>query len=256
MTPIVYIVTYCRKIELLYGSVLTFKTLRTGFPTARVIVVDNGSIPEARPAIEAAALGCGAEYHQRAEACAHADILAEVAMNGRTSPIVFVDPDVVFWSGCEQWNFGDAIIAGRRIPTFYDTYTRCATVSRLHTSFLWISNPRELQGTVTDVRQLYPEFIPFRPVMMKAADGWIHWDTFAGITSTLGKYAQAFGAFQLDSYDHLFCGSHIDLVASSLPSSIRDEWTKLHTAVKRGNLEAARGWWRKQDEFFSAQGAA
>ncbi len=48
----VFILTYCRNTELFYGTELIFKTLRVGFPNAKVTVVDNASIPEVRTEIE------------------------------------------------------------------------------------------------------------------------------------------------------------------------------------------------------------
>ncbi|MEO6447712.1 MAG: hypothetical protein ABIO42_00555, partial [Burkholderiaceae bacterium] len=40
------ILTYCAHPALAYGTLLVFKTLRVGFPTARVEVYDNGSHPD------------------------------------------------------------------------------------------------------------------------------------------------------------------------------------------------------------------
>ncbi len=44
--PHVYILTWCKSLESLYGSLLVFQTLRVGFPTAPVYVFDNGSLPK------------------------------------------------------------------------------------------------------------------------------------------------------------------------------------------------------------------
>ena len=52
----VYILTHCKSLESLYGSVLVFQTLRVGFPTSPIHVFDNGSLPEAREAIREAGI--------------------------------------------------------------------------------------------------------------------------------------------------------------------------------------------------------
>jgi len=60
----VAILTHCRREEFLYGSTLVFDTLRVGFPSARVTVVDNGSLVAVRSVLAEAARAVGAEYVQ------------------------------------------------------------------------------------------------------------------------------------------------------------------------------------------------
>ncbi len=62
MTPTVTILTYCAHPSLAYGTLLVFKNLRTGFPTARVEVYENGSHPEVREHIVRASADVGASF--------------------------------------------------------------------------------------------------------------------------------------------------------------------------------------------------
>ncbi len=77
-TPKVFIVTWCREAELLYGSLLIFKTLRAGFPTAEVVVIENASPPELRGPIYAAAEAAGCVVQQLEEEKPHWAIVEEV----------------------------------------------------------------------------------------------------------------------------------------------------------------------------------
>lgn len=44
----VFIVTHARDLAALFGTTLVFGSLRKGFPTAEVIVLDNDSVPDVK----------------------------------------------------------------------------------------------------------------------------------------------------------------------------------------------------------------
>ena len=48
----VFILTFCRNLDLFYGTKLIFETLRVGFPNAKITVVDNASLQKVRGEIE------------------------------------------------------------------------------------------------------------------------------------------------------------------------------------------------------------
>ena len=105
----VFLLTHCRQRDLFYGTALIFKTLRVGFPNARVTVVDNASLPETRGEIERLARECDCEFRQlEAPAIAHdaflSKTLASVA-GGGGGPLVFLDPDLCLWRSCEDLEF-------------------------------------------------------------------------------------------------------------------------------------------------------
>jgi hypothetical protein len=64
MATHVYVLTRCRRMDRFFATALVFKTLRTGFPTFTVHVVDNASLQEARPALHQLARDCGASFLQ------------------------------------------------------------------------------------------------------------------------------------------------------------------------------------------------
>lgn len=91
----VYILTYCKDIQHLYGSTLIFKTLRTGFPTARITAVDNASVNEARKVISKCAEDTGCAYEQLQNEIQHHQFLEHIVTYSKGT-VVFLDPDICF----------------------------------------------------------------------------------------------------------------------------------------------------------------
>jgi len=251
-TPRVFIITYCRSRESLYGTVLVFKTLRVGFPHADVTVIDNASLTDVRSDIRRAAERCDVTFVQARDELPHGNAIEAILLRGDHDgrPLVFVDPDIVFWEQCEQWDFGEALLAGRLMPGFVDPLTGSWTMPRIHTSFAWFPDVDALRAEWEVIRKQYFDFMPVLPVMMPTDRGWVRWDTLSGLSIALGKKAKGFTEDQLGAYDHLFCGTHLDRVASCLPTDLRKKWTAVHEAVKHDDIQAARGMWKMQQRAF------
>lgn len=251
--PTVYVLTFCRQFDLVYGSTLLFRSLRTGFPTARVVVVDNDSVPDARPLIRAAAAAAGCEFRQleSRQAVTHHAFLARTVRDHPSGTVVVLDPDVMFWDSCEGWHF-DGLIAGRVIPAFDDAFSGCLTWSRPHSSFLWIQDVGRLRDAIRVLQHRYVDFDPFTPYMLRCGQRWWRLDTGANLAAALGPAVSAFAARELDSYDHLFCGCHLDLVAASLDPETRRAFEDSHQAA-RHDYRALRGLWRAQAAFFESR---
>ncbi len=244
----VYLLTWCNRVENLYGATLVFNTLRVGFPQARLHVADNASLPACRPAIRQAAEACGASFTQIETAMAHHDFL-EGILNAQTAgPAIFVDPDVCFWENVEGWQF-DALAAGRLIPGFDCAYTGCLTHPRLHTSFLWVPDVARLRTAIHAIRAKRFEFEPFRPAMFPLAGAWHRFDTGAGLYAALRQDLHAFSETELDAYDHLFCGSHLAAVSPALGDRYGELFAQLHQKVQADH-RALKGAWRLQEEYF------
>ena len=243
-TPKIYIVTWCRSAEMLYGSTLTFETLRVGFPDAEVVVVENASSPELRAPIVAAARTAGCEVMQLDETQHHWALIEGLVL-GEERPTVFVDPDIVFWEKVQAWDFGDALMAGRYLPEFADPFSDTLTLSRLHTSHLWFPRPAALKARIAAILQKRWEAGSlFQPRM--TPPGWWRWDTASALFHALGDEAVRFSEAQLDSYDHLFCGSHLDLVAPRMGAwgeLMKDSHVRAQTdrATVKGHLAPAGG---------------
>ena len=248
----VVIITFCRKLEALYGSLLVFQTLRVGFPTAEVFVYDNASIPASRAQIREAAASVGAKFQQGERSVEHWELLSDI-INKTEDAVAFVDPDVVFWRSVEGWNFPGALLAGRRLPDFQDPYTQTLTVSRLHTSLLFVPSPVALRSRINQIGDARGgEFAAIAPMQLPTAAGWLRWDTFAAASFALADEAHAFSEEQLDAYDHLFCGSHLDLVVDRISPEWRHRWIDTHANAKDGSLEPLRGLWREQQKYFES----
>ena len=248
-TPKVYIVTWCRSEALLYGSTLTFQTLRVGFPDAEVTVIDNASAPEVRAPIHAAARAAGCEVLQLEETQHHWSLIEGLVL-GENRPTVLLDPDIALWEKVSDWDFGDALMAGRYLPEFADPYSDTLTLPRLHTSHLWFPRPAELKARIASIlARRFEAGSLFQPRMM--APGWWRWDTAAALFHALGGEASRFSKAQLDAYDHLFCGSHLDLVVHNLGAwgaLMSDSHQRAQT-----DLVSIKGIWRQQQQFFESR---
>jgi hypothetical protein len=253
--PYVVMITYCRDIAHIYGSLLTFKTLRIGFPAAEVVVIDNASVPEARSAIREAAENVGARYVQREAHPSHSDAFIEALLQfpHAPRPLVFLDPDLAFWESVEGWAFPkNTLMAGRLIPRFSCEYGGAITEPRLHTSHLWLPNVPALLQVMRETVMRRFEFDPLAPRMWFERGHWRRHDTTASLYALLESQGRthAFTEQQLDAYDHLSAGSHLTAVAPHISGA--DERASLiaaHVAAKAGNLEALRGLWRHQQRF-------
>ncbi len=247
----VFVLTYCRDLELFYGTELIFKTLRVGFPNANIVVVDNASLPEARTAIEALAKrnDClfeqipapGVVHHQFIQ-----NTISSVAEIGTAEhPLIFLDPDICLWKNCEGFEF-DGLIAGRQISGFHDEIMQTYSMPRLHTSFMWIPSARKLQDAIWKAKARHYDFEPFLSHSSMIGGTWYRYDTGAGLFAVLSGKVSAFTREHLDFYDHLFCGSHIDLLYDFCNPGTKERMREIHTDAKEGNLNALKGIWKHQ----------
>jgi len=249
--PVVTILTYCAHPALAYGTLLVFKSLRVGFPTAHIEVFDNASHPDVRARIEAAAGNAGATFHSmtpRHYADYYRWLLAEQT---DFDSLVIVDPDVVFWSSMEGWQFDGALLAGRLMPSLVSKVSHC--LPRLHPSLLWVPDVAKLREEMDRKAQgdfaresffaQRAQYIEGRPFI---------WDTLAGLYQAFPDRCHAFNAAELDCYDHLFYGTHFPIIAAGYNGGfnvIREG----HQAAATGNIEALRGIWRRQQAYFEGE---
>jgi len=254
----VFILTYCRQMKLFYGTGLVFKTLRVGFPNARVTVVDNVSIPEAAAAVESLAKetdcaferlsGRGVQHHEFIE-----EKLKATADDGSAGgPLVFLDPDICFWESCEDFEF-DGILAGKQEGAFYCEATRTFTMPRIHTSFMWIRDAAELREEIERIGADHFDFEPFRSVSMKIAGRWYRFDTGGGLYAAIAEKVSVFEEEHLNRYDHLYGGCHVDWILPIMHTRAQELLASTHACARDGDLAGLKGIWRVQDEV--AQGS-
>lgn len=243
-----FILTYCPSPEVLYGNVLTAKTLRVGFPTTPIYVFDNASAPELRPQIEKAYRDVGCAYYQIDKRITHTGFLLNILQHSFHEPVMFLDPDLVFWGNMEDCNFNQ-LMHGRRIPDFYDPYTKCNTVARLHTSLLIFPKLKELRECLEAGEKDKFEFEAVCPTMRELNKKWYRWDTMASMYQFLGDKAVAFSEKELALYDHIFCGTNFPHVQKHLNNI---EFEGRHLAAAENRLSDLRGMHTEQDKFFNS----
>ncbi|WP_305073875.1 hypothetical protein [Propionivibrio sp.] len=236
--PTVVIVTFCASPVLSYGTLLTFKTLRVGFPTARVVVIDNGSHKDVLPDIEQAALAAGCEFRPM-ERIWYGDVLRWLLLEQEEfSPLVLVDPDVIFWQSVENWNFDGYLMAGRLLPFMRlgdSIYT-----PRLHPSHLWIPSPDDLRATISKAKH---RFSGYDPIGSFGMDKFI-FESLSPLYLQLKDKCRRFTNDELDHFDHLFYGCHLPII----PWGTNDALMGAHKQAAQGDLSALRGLWRKQNQ--------
>jgi hypothetical protein len=235
--------------ELLPAATLVFKTLRVGFPDAKVYVYQP-RIQACANDIAQAATGAGAkcyfteyEPHDR-----WIDHLIDV----EASPFWICDTDVVFWKRFEHQPDRSAI-AGVRTPEFYEPWTKAYYRERLHTCLMRI-DPQKFRSE----RAAYRTRVivtPFLPVIELVRQQWqperrtgqirnYFYDTLAMAWHAFG--GQEFNREQIESFDHLNCATYVDRIAPSLDFDIQ----AAHKAVYE-NPDRLRGSWARQFEWFS-----
>ena len=245
----VFILTYCRNEELFYGTELIFKTLRVGFPNAKVTVVDNASFPTVRGQIELLAKkndcafrpipGRGVWHHDFLEST-----LRDVATGGTDQgALVFLDPDICLWESCEDFGF-DGLIAGVLVSKHQTKAD--ITMPRLHTSFLWIPHAASLWDEVRKIRIRHFDFNPFASVSFRMDDTWYRFDTGASLFAAIPDRISYFDEQHLKRYDHLVSGSHLNCLLPVLHEEFSQLLIQIHAWARDGNLEALRGIRRRQ----------
>lgn len=237
----VVVIVTCRRIESLRLATLVFDSIRVGFPTWPITVIENGSIPEAVPVIEDACRKVGATLRRLTTTLRHNEIIEGVLgeANGR---VVIVDPDVVFWGDCEGWDFGDALIAGHHQPESVVEGIRY--LERLHTALLWVpdaANLREVLHRRTE-QQCYPA--SWTPAEMYIDGQRTICDVGAQVYAAIRDKAGRFGREHLDCYDHIGFSTQPHFLGL-LGEHYRRVTTEAH-ALAETNPAALKGLWRRQ----------
>lgn len=150
----------CYKASQVDASSFVFKTIRTGFPTAEIVLVIGNTVPMLRDAIVEAAVAAGInptlndDYADRPLVDVYDGFLQT-----EEEPFFFCDTDIVFWDSVESHlaEFEEASLAGRYIPKFFERFTRCVTMPRLHNCLLYVNPQRARREIEEYYRSLGPE---------------------------------------------------------------------------------------------------
>jgi hypothetical protein len=247
----VCILTYCHNVNAIAGNALIFKTLRKGFPNAKVHIVDNNSIPIAREKIKKLAKENDCVFTQQEKTTFHSQFIKE-AIYMIDDPIVILDPDICFWENCENWKF-EALIAGRYIPEHNCNISAANTLPRLHTSFLSIPEPKKLKEKIVSIYESLPyknAWDPFQHREFNIKGTWYRHDTLGNLYSTIKDEAYSFSEKELNCYDHVFYGAIPNLTIPWLEKSYKEKVEKWHSYIQENNIEKLKGIWKEQQLFF------
>lgn len=248
----VFILATCRKPELLPYTLLVFKTLRVGFPTAEVSVHLNGAQGSgmngwAMTAMETAQMaGCKVEVIAETT---HHEWIENLILDPKNDEFWILDTDVIFYASVEDWTFGTPL-AGALIPEFNDPFLCATTRSRLHTSLMHIKSdelnvvslayeykhPRTIYNPM--VNGIYPQCYPLN------GKSYFN-DTMSLVYHAVG--GTPFTAQQKDCYFHFHFGSFSDMVLPKMPDGIGAARQQILEHPEQGV-----GQWRTQEEWFNA----
>ena len=243
----VFILTYCKWIQQLYGTTLIFQSIRTGFPNAIITVIDNASVPSARKEIKQLAMDAHCQFFQLESSIPHYNYLEEILTNQPLAgTVVNLDPDVILWKNCENWHF-DALLAGSFMHTHVDEWTQCVVRPRIHSSFYWIQDIGRFREKVEYYKKVYlNEFDPFRPFAFKEGKHWYRFDTGGTLYSAIQDECYHFTKKEYSAFDHLFGGTHLNLFIDSIKiPKTKKLLLNLHKLAKT-KPSRLRGMWKTQ----------
>lgn len=243
----VEILATCRNTKLIEMTRLVFRTIRVGFPSAKIKVWGNGLNPLVEELIARDVDAIGGAFSNFPEQRHDEWFQKLLWMN--MQPYVVCDTDMVFYDEVQSWVFQHPW-AGAFQPEYLDPWSHTVHRPRMHTSLMFI-RPDEIRDRMLrfDGRfkkaPIFPGTINFigqqlQPVMTEAGTVVHFADTGANLYQCIG--GDAFSEAQLDAFAHLHAGTWSDLL--NLP-----EVTELHAEILK-DPNVARGIWRRQREFY------
>jgi len=217
----------CRTLEALDATVARLKTVRVGFPNARIRVLNRQVEATAASEIERVAETLDCDVTRFTLSAKPYSQLGEILIDpGNQGTHVIVDSSVVFWSNCEGWEF-EALIAGRLVPSFLDERRGCISMARIHPSLWWIPNAGALQARIAhDYRASELGYLDaVAPYMWRdlASGAWYRFATGANLYAALRDSVHTFVPEELDCFDRLVSVSSNEAVPSALKGIWRDQ---------------------------------
>ena len=252
----VHILATCRSADLIDATTFVFRSIRTGFPTAKIVVWDNANstfhLSEVRETVKRMPGGGDRTLVPLPTRLNHWEWIKGLVMNpANVEPIWLCDTDMAFWAPVEEWEWYDCAIAGRRMPKFYDAYSKCLTLPRLHTCLMWI-DPAQVRMELEEQAKSFdlPVFgnemaDPFKSFFCFDPDGRrLFFDTCSILAYAVRRHE--FTAEENACFDHLHCGTYVDVMETAYPGIGKGHRTFLeHPSLLRGK-------WPEQESFFKS----
>jgi hypothetical protein len=222
-TP-VYILATVLPGEGLEGTLLTFRSLRIGFPTAPVTVFLNGVSLLEEGALMNPIRWVGASSVLLNAPISH-DQWVERLLEQSSDPFWICDTDLVFRGSVEGFVRGDEnpALLGRYEPPFIEPWTKTEKVSRLHTSLLYLNPARINSELLSYASRYHPKGFPFLPEMDFVRQRYVpqigkpplFYDTCSGLYQAIGGVS--FTPEQNALFDHLHCGTYASRIEPFIP---------------------------------------
>lgn len=246
----VKVLATCRKPELLPYTLLVFRTIRVGFPTANIKVYLNPMSAGEAATVKAACVGVGAQTDQ-VDTIHHEWIAKLVTIEDE--PFFLCDTDIIFYSDFERFRFTGPL-AGWRIPEWSDAFSGAVARARLHTSLLYI-NPVMVRERIEAYESgianspFTPKANLFYPLVVPFKKRSYFYDTCAMLYHAIG--GESFTDEQVEAYFHFHFGSIPDFVIPRLPAVNQESMLKERQLIL-DNPALGRGKWREQMEYLQS----
>lgn len=206
----------------LNATLLVFRTLRVGFPTAAVSVFGNALGPAEAAAVKSACSKTGCEFvslHRTSH-----DVWIDALLQKSPVPFWICDTDMVFHSSVEGLANDDTVLKGRYEPPFVEPWSKTLKAERLHTCLLYMNAPVLRRDICAWIRKWHPGRFPFTPKVELIRQCYVpqgigkpplFQDTCAGLYQAVG--GEAFTDEENARFDHLHCGTYVDRMNGAVP---------------------------------------
>ncbi len=241
----VFVLLYCRSDDNLQGNLLFFESIRVGFPDAEIHVFDNNNPHAYCEQFAHETERIKGTFTMLSREILHSQFIESLAKK-EDEDFYVVDPDTIWFDRMPKSY--DAPLAGRLIPAFFDSFTGCHTLSRLHTSCLFLS-PAAIRSHLSGLRNKFA-FNGFRDVIFKHNGKWFRYDTCGQLYHALQDAAHVYDDQENSAFAHLFCGTHLDLMRQYYP-----RLAEIHDLVAKGERDLQ--WlYHEQNNFFNSLGSS
>jgi hypothetical protein len=239
----------------LNATLLVFRTLRVGFPSADVTVFGNDLAPAEVGPVQTACVTTKCKFVSIPR-MAH-DEWTESLLNTSQVPFWICDTDMVFHSSVEDFANGQTVFKGRYEPAFTEPWSGTSKTPRLHTCLLYFNAPALRHCICEWIRKWHPPRFPFSPkielvrqcyVAKGAGMPPLFQDTCAGLYAALG--GESFTDEENAHFDHLHCGTYVDRMRGVIPGL-----AEAHAEIYE-RPEASRLLKANQEEFYHRQSYA
>lgn len=244
-----HILAYARNERGADAATLIFRTLRTGFPTAKICVHGNG-LPNGVSAKVQACCHKNDAVFVTIPSTSHDAWIESLILNS-TGPVWIADTDIVLWNKVEDWfQDGDGtVMAGRYEGANFEPWCGCNRPARLHTCLMFLNGPKIREAMRREMCKIPPpwrasaQFALIRQTFIpQVGKPTLFYDSTAGLFQAIG--GTVFTEEQDRSFDHLHAGCHVDLASPHLGVDLAAQ----HKAVY-ADISLARGIKATQDNW-------